>query len=534
MAFLILTVAAGVAAQNIPVRELQASVTLDRMSGSIRDVVDRVDFTLSGDYVNLSDVWFNRQPHSLSDGVALLQTHPFESEVFVRQIVEHPRAEKTVVIFPGLAVGHASVLSRFLVMAEIAALNPGKELQAVGETQDGAVTRYYLGEFVPVTSAEAALVAGVESHAPATVLFSAFAGLATEQRLGAANTADDGQIPEPVAQTVPPGIESLMEEDNHVLLALLDGQGLLVVEQIELAIRRTVDESPELGSSEIGELNALQNQLAVVLGWSDLRGVIFEDGNSAALEAVGVLRKIDRLIGSATERIFHDGRESIRRLFLRDIPATVQLMETDPSTTPAEDPSSSASELGREALFSIVTEAPAGSLILMEASEDRLYDLIRLSMEESTFNLVIMSNAVEQEPAKDPAASANLAADRFTRSELVVHPSIDTNVSNEVRAEFARWAVTEEVRLAEAASSLRPDSAIVTQRQIMGKASLIGLAVRQDSGRPETGFYLLPGVHPREISAAIASLISGSAELNPLEEAVLSRWAIVAQTAIDL
>ena len=525
MALLILTVAAGAAAQNIPPRESQASVTLDRMSGSIRDVVDRVEFTLTGDYVNLSDVWFNRQPHSLSDGVLLLQTPPFESEVFVRQIMEHPRAEKTVVIFPGLATDQANVLSRFLAMAEIAALNAGKELQVVGETQEGAGTRYSLDGSVPVTSAEAAFVAGIESRAPAIVLFSALAGLAAEQWGGAANTVNDG----PSADRSPAlsGVESLMEEDNRVLMALLDGQGLLVVEQIELAIRRTVDESPELGSSEIGELNALQNQLAVVLGWADPKGLVFEDGNSAALEAAAVLRDIDSLIGSATEQIFHEGLESIRLLFLRDIPATLESITVSPSAAPTEDPST---------LLSIVMEAPAGSLILMEASEERLYELIRLSLEESTFNLVIMSNAVEEEPTEDLAGSAGLAADRFTRSELVVHPSIDTDAPGEARAEFTRWAVTEEVRLAGAASSLRPDSAVVTQRQILDQASLIGLAVRQGSGRPETRFYLLPGVHPREISAAIASLTSGRTmiEVSPLEEAILSRWAIVAQTAIDL
>ena len=132
--------------------------------------------------------------------------------------------------------------------------------------------------------------------------------------------------------------------------------------------------APELGNHEIGELNALQIRLAEVLGWSDLRGIVFENGNSAAMEAAGVLRSIDGLIGSATELIFSDGIEAIRRLFLTDIPATLRVVETTRSSVPVQSPPPPVTQSSKDALFSVVTEAPAGSLILMEASERGLSD----------------------------------------------------------------------------------------------------------------------------------------------------------------
>jgi hypothetical protein len=531
---------AGVGA---PERDAQESVMLARMAGSTLDEVDRVEFALGDDDAHVRDVWFSRRPHVLSDGVQVLQTPSFQSEVFVRQVIEHPLATKTVVVFPGFSAQPGNVASRFLSMVDIAALNTGRELQVLAAGPDGDLERYHSFGPTPVLPSVSDAMDALADHTMAAHLYSAFESMIGQpivhSMLGGSDAGVAAQSAGLAGEDGTTGVtrsdvERLILERNATLLALLDGQGLLVVERIERAIRAKVAVSPDIDNDEIANLNTLQIELAVVLGQSELWATIFEERSSAVTDAESTLREIDRLTGTNTLSIFRQGLASIRHLFLESIPAALRSLVEPPAVEPEPEIPGAVYDASREAILALVNAAPAGSFTIVEAGTESLYDLIRSSFEQSSFNVIVMSDTPVGAPADVAATQAVSVA------ALLAAVSVETGAARDrsphEQLNLDRLCAVEKLRVAVAIGDMEPDTAIVTRRQVEEGATIIGLAIREGSDDPRVDFYLIPAVAPQEFSAAIADLGSGQStiHLDSIQGSILTRWALVARTAVDL
>ena len=536
-------------------RDREAAVLFERMSGSVLDVADRVDFRLTSEGIQLYDAAFRRRPQVLTDGVSLVQTPDSEQNTYVRQVLEHPLADRTVVVFPGDSAGVSLAASRLVAMAELVGLNTARSLRIACAGADGSVRTY-----APVIPAEPFSEDRVErawsSGASAATLLATWAGLVEDGFLagrvhaapgavsGPAQGAAVTRAPEAVAARE--AVLSMLQAREPTMMALLDGQGLLVIEQIERAIRRAFAELPNDGRAEISTLNELQNRLAEIVGGSGPRALVFEPDSSELLEARAVLRDIDALIGSDTESMFLRGIEGIRKLFLHDLPEDLGRLApaAKPDATEPETPEPPVDPLGAQNDFlrAWVNRLPAGALGIAEVRAETVYALVQWSLESSGFNLVIMAGAPPGDAGGgDLTAGGRTDAEALPSYDVTAHPEVEAIISaasgpgglDPFVESYRRWFLLEQVRLALAADAMDRERAVVLQRAIGDHATLVGMATRSGSPEPRFRFFILPGTDPRTFPAAVEALVAATSP-DALTASVLRRWAIVAQTAVDL
>ena len=481
-------------------REVEAAVLFDHIPGTIHDVPARITLAVLPDDVVLQSVSMRREPYRLSDGLRLLQTADCETRVYVRQIIEHPRAQRTVVVYPGESSGAAASTSRVLAMLDLALLNPDRHVVAA---HDGRAVRLY-GDLpdAPVHAPGAARAWSLlSSGANATAVFSHLANLAprsVDDLPPAESDSDHGR-----AESARSVVEEMIARADPVLGVLLDGQGLLVVRLVEREIREGV-RGAEVTNREIDVLNELQNRLAVLFGRSSTLRFIFEPGYPPAHEAAAILRQIDEMLGTSTERIMTEGRTGMRRLFLERIPDSVARLRDD--------------ELTR-----IVERTGEQSLLFVETTEDGLYRLIRTSVESSAFNLIVMGGAVAA-PARRMEASVRTT---FIDPTLVSDRSWMGSTRTQLKL------AVEELRIRAAGAGLEPDSAVITFEAESDGVVFLGIAHRDGAHRPETRLLVLPASSPRDVSQAV-EIIKEAEAVDHLERRILVGWALIAQTVMDL
>ena len=117
-------------------REAQQSVLFSNLPATVTDTVDRVVFHESSDGLILENVSFYRRPYELSDGTLYTQTPPYESDVFVRQIIENPLAERTLVLLPESSVGQAAWAARLHAVGEMERLNADRDVVVLLDSAD--------------------------------------------------------------------------------------------------------------------------------------------------------------------------------------------------------------------------------------------------------------------------------------------------------------------------------------------------------------------------------------------------------------
>jgi hypothetical protein len=480
-------------------REMQAAVLFDHIPGTISDLPESMLLDVLPADVRLRDVSIRREPYRLSDGLLLLQTPDSQPDVFVRQLIEHPLAERTVVVYPGAASGPAERAARLLAMADLALLNPERPILAVSEHD---VLEAFGG---PSAADRPASGAGriwrrLEGGASAT------AAVAELLRLTAIPSAEipvAGDPPRSRASSGGAWMESMVVQGDPVLGRLLDGQGLLLVSLIQLEIHREAD-ALGVTNEQIDRLNELQDSLAVVLGQASTGRLVFEPDYAPIGEAAAILRQIDAILGSKTEAMMTNGLAEIRRLFLERLPEAVER---------AQD----------RGMHRLAQELDAGTLSFVETTEEGLYDLIRASMEASSFNLIVMGSS-GQTQAEIGQVSVQ---DRYVDSALASDPDWST-----ARAMSLRLAL-EDVRLRAAATRLEPDTATVTLAVAENDVVFVGVAHRTGARAPESRLLVMRAASPREMSEQLETIASTGA-INELEQRILSGWATFAQATLDL
>ncbi len=481
------------------VRDMQAAVLFDHIPGLISDLPETMLLDVLPDDVRLRSVSIRREPYRLSDGLLLLQTPSSQSDVFVRQLIEHPLAERTVVVYPGVATGPAERAARLLAMADLALLNPARPVLAVHD-------HGLLEAFGDPTAAD-----GTASNAGRIwrLLDGGAAATAALSDLFQLAPIPSAEIP--VARNLPRSrldagrswVESMIAQGDPVIKRLLDGQGLLLVSLLQLEINREA-EARGVTNEQIGRLNELQNRLAVVFGQASTARLVFEPGYAPVGEAAGILRQVDAILGTETERMMTDGLAGIRLLFLERLPEALARFRD------------------REIRY-LAEEADAATLFFVETTEEGLYDLIRSSMETATFNLIVMGCSGQTQTETGPV----FVQDPFIDSALASDPGRAAS-----RAAGLKLAV-EDVRIRAAATRLQPDTAAVTLTVVEDDVVFLGIAHRTGTRPPKSRLLVIRATSPREVSEKLES-VSSTGAIDELERRILSGWAVLAQAALDL
>lgn len=509
-----LIAAAPLSAQRLSssARDAQAAVLFDHVPGTIHDVPARIllDVPPSGvlpSDVRLNSVAMRRQPYHLSDGLQLRQTPDCEEEAYVRQVIEHPLSNRTVVVFPGEASGATARAARLLAMIDLALLNPDRLLLAARD--DDAITLFGDSPAVrgqPLSPDAADILRLLVSGASATDAFADLMGLTLSGMGNAAQAV--GPTDQARAELTRATIEALLGRGDPVLEALIDGQGLLVVTLVEREIRRAA-RATELTNEQMDLLNGLQNRLAGILGRASTPRLVFEPEYPPARETMAILRQIDAVLFTATGRIVADGLVTIRQLFLEQVPDTFAGAQTSE-------------------LVSVVEQTGPRALLFVETGNEGLYDLIRASMETSAFNLVIMGGAAPAAaPHPAPGQSTGLLRTAVVDSALNSDPAWA-----ELPQKDLKLAV-EELRISAAGARLGPDGAVVTLDVADDDVMYVGIAFRDGARSFQARLLVLRAASPREAGEAVDALAASGA-IEPLERRVLAAWALLAQAAADL
>jgi hypothetical protein len=395
-------------------------------------------------------------------------------------------------------------VGRLFSMAEIAEMNPNKEVFAIRETPDGTFRAFRTSHETAASWAASDLEAPALSG-DAIALFAAGGVLSQYETVSpgtgsGSSRGEDGGQGRQVAQVL---LEDL-EQGGQSTRRILDGQGLLIVGEIELAVQRAVSADPRDPQDLIENLNPVLDRFATIVGSADLRRLVFDSDDKQTLDARAALRAIDGILSTETEGIFLRGIAEIRALFTDGFP-------------PAEAESGATLTL-------LLDRMADSSIVLVEAGEASVYEIIRMSLEQSSANVVIMSSG-ELGP-EHPVPS-------FAVPNAVVHQDLREDALSGMPGEINRWLAIESARLQRVMTRMEPDTVVVTQRKVADAATLVGIALRLGQTDPQTSFYVLPTTEIGRTARVVDSLLE-SRPVEPVEASVLRRWAIVVQTAGDL
>jgi hypothetical protein len=530
LAILVLTVGATVGAQTV--RDKQESVLFQRMPGSTLDSLDRVEFRVVDERILLSNVWFERQAYDLSDGFLLRQTAPYETGLFVRQIIEHPLATSTVVVFPGEAADRATTVNRFLSVLEMSRMNPGRELILASEFADSAapLSAGSLSDALDSGAAPFDLLAWLDTPSIVPVEIPEL---------------DDEAFARPVIELAPVEVtlgdiraaaRLMIDSGDPAMTRLMEAQVMDVVLYVEYAIQEAIDNSRRLSRSRLEDIDNLQIEFAILVGRADPEDFVFPDETNLPSRVRNILWEIDRITGGDTVAAFDSRLRAVQNLLAGDLVdslhgALERVVAQHPevqaaiSAQPGPEPTEEERERARMSAFvnEWASRLPAGAIAAVEGSRETAYQLIELSLELSTFNVVLMSEAPE-----DHARTA-VAIERVP---TFIHPDLVA----------ARGEETESIRQLQAFSEAHLENAIVdtpigtvlvSRSSIDSSRTLVTMLGSISAGPYRVRHYLLPGSTPEELVAATLA-IQDAEGLELIEAALLYRWAIVAQTALEL
>ena len=88
--------------------------------------------------IEVKEIKYFKKPYKLSDNTSILSTDKKELDLFIRNIIEHPTADKTIIIFPDIHSDYIVGYKKFLEMQKIADINPEKKITVLLESISNA------------------------------------------------------------------------------------------------------------------------------------------------------------------------------------------------------------------------------------------------------------------------------------------------------------------------------------------------------------------------------------------------------------
>ncbi|MEE8440752.1 MAG: hypothetical protein V3S41_03455 [Spirochaetia bacterium] len=525
-------------------RAARQSVLFDNLSATVFDIVDRVVFHRTADGLVLEKVSFYRQPYGLSDGMHYSQTPPYESGLFVRQIIENPLAERTLVLLPESAIGQGPWAARLRALTDIDRLNPDRAIAVLVDFVDTATLE-------PISSEVGRIRSGLTMESRLSVLLGATEGLAVidaslafygitdRVTLVAAAPAAVKQEEAPIDPAVQSELDELrrlyVESARDFIDEMLFGQLLLVVEQVERSIRLAVRDTVDLSNDDIVRLNELQIQLAKALARNNLRRLVEEPDDP---EIVDLLTGIDSLVPSDGLGVFRSGMNRVEELITTEFASAV-----DPVLDSYRQRVNVLSEGDRRtrrvlAARKALSELGTGAIAILEAPGEDLYEHIQQCMEDGSYNLIAFSDLSAEIRSRsaafpDPDELRSLIANPVTLepNAVFVHPALD--ITDDIRPPVARAVMLERARLEYELARASDSEVVVTYRPVDGMGGVVSVLYAAGAFTRPIKHYLLPGNSLVRQIRSVWDLDPGHG-LSDTELEVLRLWAAVAQTAFDI
>ena len=520
-------------------RDMEESVLFERMPGSTLDSLDRVEFRVVDDRIVLGDVWFERRPYDLSDGLLLPQTGQYESELYVRQIIEHPLAKATVVVYPGESTDRSTTISRFLSFVELSQLNEGRSLTVASEFEDGVpdVSAQSLSEALENGASAADLAGWLGTRGIRTI---AVPHLDLPEQ-----EAPQQVVVAPVNVTyddIRDAAELLIDTNDESMASIMQAQVMDVVLYLEYAIHRSVEDAGYLSNNEIDRINNLEIEFSVLVGRADPADLIFPDRSDLSSRVRNILARMDRITDGDVVAAFDTRIRAVRDLLggglvdslhgaLEEVVANrpdAEVSVTVPAAAGEQLTPEEADALQRREQMSAfvrdrVDSLPSQSVSIVVGSRETAYELIQLSLESSAFNVVLMSEA------RPSTGDAEMVIER---QPDLLHPDLPRLVSAD-NVLIRRLEAFAEAHLETAIAGTEEGTVLITQSTVDALRTLVTVFASVGGNNYRLRHYLLPGTTPEQLVAAAQSL-TRMEDVDELESALIYRWAIVAQTALEL
>jgi hypothetical protein len=333
----------------------------------------------------------------------------------------------------------------------------------------------------------------------------------------------------------------MIESADPAMAQLMQAQVMDVILFVEYAIQRSVNNARFLNNDDIERINSLEIEFAILVGRSDPAEFIFPDESDLPSRVRNILSRIDQITGGEVAGEFDSRLREVRALLTGGLVESLHTalefvvasrpdvevplpVEEAPTSTPEEIAAERSLERMTGFLNRWVDRLPRRTIGVVEGSRETIYELLHLSLESSEFNIVLMSDA------PDPTRRRPLVA--IDREPTLRHPDL-REISESSEEIIRQRQAFSEAHLENAIVSTPDGSVLITQSTLDEWTTLVTMLGNLTDGRYMVRHYLLPGSTTEQL-VSVTQTIGELDGVEEIEATLLYRWAIVAQTALEL